>query len=191
MPLKAPRLKHCRRSRRLCSQMEAPPQSLHLLLSRLCSQMEAPLQSLHVLLSRLCSQMEVPPQFLHLPLSRLCSQMEAPLQSLQMLLRRLCSQMEAPPQSLHRALRFLCSQMLLPPQSTHSRLRRPRGHVVCGCVVLALFSLPCVYGSSRPLPPSPAASSSPQHSRHLHHCLPCRHLPSSLPPPLPLLPPSP
>jgi len=38
----------------LCSQMEAPPQSLHLLLRRLCSQMEAPPQSLHVLLTRLC-----------------------------------------------------------------------------------------------------------------------------------------
>jgi hypothetical protein len=46
----------------------------------------------------------------------------------------------------------LCSQMLLPPQSTHRLLRRPCVHFVCGCVVLALFSLPCVSGSSRPLP---------------------------------------
>ena len=46
--------------RRLRSQMEAPPQSLHLPLSRLCSQMEAPPQSFHWLLRRLCSQMEVP-----------------------------------------------------------------------------------------------------------------------------------
>ena len=48
--------------------------------------------------------------------------------------------MEAPPQSLQIRL---CAQMLLPPQSTHSRLRRPCGHFVCGCVVLALFSLLC------------------------------------------------
>ena len=47
---------------RLFSQMEAPPQSLHRLLTRLCSQMEAPPQSLQLLLLRLCSQMEAPPQ---------------------------------------------------------------------------------------------------------------------------------
>ena len=40
---------------RLCSQMLAPPQSLHLLLIRLCSQMLAPPQSLHLFLWRLCS----------------------------------------------------------------------------------------------------------------------------------------
>ena len=40
---------------------EAPPQSLHLLLSRLCSQMEVPPQSLHPLLYRVCSQMEATP----------------------------------------------------------------------------------------------------------------------------------
>ena len=49
---------------RLCSQMEAPPPSLHLLLRRLCSQMEAPPQSLHSLLRRLCTQMQAPPQSL-------------------------------------------------------------------------------------------------------------------------------
>ena len=48
------------------TQMEAPPQSLHVLLTRLCSQMEAPPQSLHWVLRRLCSQMEAPPQSLHL-----------------------------------------------------------------------------------------------------------------------------
>jgi len=77
--------------------------------------------------------------------------------------------MEAPPQSLQIRL---CAQMLLPPQSTHSRLRRPFGHFVCGCVVLALFSLLCVSGSSRTLPSQPAASPSPWHSRHLPRCLP-------------------
>ncbi len=39
---------------------------------------------------------------------------------------RLCSQMEAPPQSLHLLLSLLC------------------GHLLCCCVTLALFSLPCL-----------------------------------------------
>jgi len=121
----------------------------------------------------LCSQMEVPPQSLHWALSRLCSQMEAPPQSLHLLLTRLCSQMEAPPQSLHWLLTRLCSQMEAPPQSLHLLLCRLCGHFVLVCVVLALFSILCVSGSSRPLSSSPAASPSPRHSRHLPRCLPC------------------
>jgi hypothetical protein len=58
--------------RRLCSQMEVPPQSLHLALSRLCSQMEAPPQSLHRALRFLCSQMLLPPQSTHWLLRRPC-----------------------------------------------------------------------------------------------------------------------
>jgi len=54
--------------------MEAPPQSLQMLLRRWRSQMEAPPQSLHWLLARLCSQMEAPPQSLHALLCLLCSQ---------------------------------------------------------------------------------------------------------------------
>ena len=49
----------------LCSQMLAPPQSLHWLLMRLCSQMRVRPQSLHLLLWRLCWQMLAPPQSLH------------------------------------------------------------------------------------------------------------------------------
>ena len=66
-----------------------------------------------------------------------------------------------------------------------------RAFFVCGCVVLALFSLPCVSGSSSPLHSPSAASPSPRHSRHLHCCLTCQHFPSPLPSPLPLLPPPP
>jgi hypothetical protein len=59
--------------RRLCSQMPAPPQSLHLLLMWLCWQIPAPRfpfpQSLHLLRMSLCSQMPEPLQSLHAPLS--------------------------------------------------------------------------------------------------------------------------
>ena len=60
------------------------------------------------------------------PLSRLSGQICSSL--------RRWAQIDAPPQSLQMLLRRLC------------------GHFVLGCDVLALFSLPCVSGSSRPLP---------------------------------------
>ena len=50
---------------RLCQQMLAPPQSLHLLLMQLCGQMLAPPQSLHWLLRRRCAQTLTPPQSFH------------------------------------------------------------------------------------------------------------------------------
>ena len=76
--------------RRLCSQIDPPPQSLQSLLARLCSQKEVEPQSLHRLLSRLCSQMELPPHLLNDCLLILCSQMEQPPQSTHRLLRRSC-----------------------------------------------------------------------------------------------------
>jgi hypothetical protein len=72
------------------------------------------------------------------------------------------------------------------------RWRRPRSLYTCSslCCVGTCFAAASpwpsspspVSGTSRPLPSPPAAPPSPRHSRHLHRCLPCRHLPSLLPP---------
>jgi len=79
-----------------------------------------------------------------------------------------------------KTLSRLCSQMLPPPQSTQRLVRRLCGHFVCGCVVLALFSLLCVSGSSRPspphvsLPPRPGTLGTCHTACHADTCpLPC------------------